>query len=530
MEDTIHKTLHDSLEFLQAFMTNEANIANLAAGAELLIRTLRGGNAIYSCGNDGSMSDAMHFAEELTGRYRENRPGLPATAISDPGHISCVANDFGYEQIFSRYLQARAKPGDCVLAISTSGRSKNIIRAAEFARDAKISVLSLTGASGSALGALATVDINAGSSPFADRIQEVHIKIIHILIELIERGQNPETELLSYLTASEFRFVPQLYGTVSFRRTGRTYAMGILQEALPVQSDGWVYALDMMARFLDRVAGTLPPEAVEPPESTFEVPVWLEEVAPEMLSVCNQLGVRTAEMHIALCRATEEAIAPVEGSPEDVVALVERIRSEAAVTRKMLGDSPAKSALPDSGLWENGLRRLEGIRSTQPLAKKIRIHGDLHLGQVLRADGEFYILDFEGEPARSLDERRERDSALRDVAGMLRSIEYAILAGWQDHTNSDQDLQPWIDALLEWCERAFLAAYVGTAGEYEFLEPEQSRLPLLWAYLFDKGLYEVRYELSHRPAWTWLPLRGLDRLLHWAPEDDAPIEQRPQQN
>src|SRR5690606_23915623 len=125
---------------------------------------------------------------------------------------------------------------------------------------------------------------------------------------------------------------------------------------------------------------------------------------------------------------------------------------------------------------------------------------------VLRADGEFYILDFEGEPARTLEERRERDYALRDVAGMLRSIEYAILAGWQDHTESDEELRPWIDALLDWCERSYLAAYSGTASDCDFLDPESSRFPLLWAYLFDKALYEVRYELSHRPAWTWLPV------------------------
>ena len=192
MKQHIIATLNDSRDFLQLFMATESNIASIESAAGVLIETLRAGNAIYSCGNGGSMSDAMHFAEELTGRYRQNRRGLAATAISDAGHISCVANDFGYEFIFSRYLEARGRKGDCLLAISTSGSSRNVINAAEFARAHGMPVISLTGAAGSALGALATVDISAGKSAFADRVQEVHIKIIHILIELIEREFCPE--------------------------------------------------------------------------------------------------------------------------------------------------------------------------------------------------------------------------------------------------------------------------------------------------------------------------------------------------
>ncbi len=152
-----------------------------------MIDCLRSGGSIYSCGNGGSMSDAMHFAEELTGRYRQDRLGLSAAAISDPGHISCVANDFGYEHIFSRYLEARARPGDCLLAISTSGSSKNVIRAANYARENSLKVVSLTGKNGSALGQIADIDIYTVDRQFADKVQELHIKIIHILIELIER-------------------------------------------------------------------------------------------------------------------------------------------------------------------------------------------------------------------------------------------------------------------------------------------------------------------------------------------------------
>lgn len=191
-KEVITGTLVEARDYLDRFLSDGNNIHAIADAAAVLVSSLRNSGSIYSCGNGGSMSDAMHFAEELTGRYRDNRPGLSATAISDPGHISCVANDFGYEHIFSRYLQARGRAGDCLFAISTSGTSKNVIKAAEYARDNGIHVVSLTGRTGSTLGKLATVDISAGANRYADRVQEVHIKVIHILIELIERDFFPE--------------------------------------------------------------------------------------------------------------------------------------------------------------------------------------------------------------------------------------------------------------------------------------------------------------------------------------------------
>lgn len=192
MRQHILETLEQSLAYLQRFLASDDNLQLIDNAVSVLVKTLESGGAIYTCGNGGSMSDAMHFAEELTGRYRKNRAPLAATAISDPGHISCVANDYGYDYVFSRYLEARAKPGDCLLAISTSGRSNNVIKAAEYARANGIAVISLTGAPGTELGMKATLDISTGASAYADRIQEVHIKVIHILIESIERHFFPD--------------------------------------------------------------------------------------------------------------------------------------------------------------------------------------------------------------------------------------------------------------------------------------------------------------------------------------------------
>ena len=157
-----------------------------AAGAEM-VTSLNGGGKIISCGNGGSMCDAMHFAEELTGRYRDNRKAIPAISISDPSHIACVGNDYGYDYVFSRYIEALGNEGDVLLGISTSGNSKNVIKAFEAGKAKGMILISLTGNTGGELAALSDVEIRVPHNGYADRIQEVHIKIIHSFIDYIER-------------------------------------------------------------------------------------------------------------------------------------------------------------------------------------------------------------------------------------------------------------------------------------------------------------------------------------------------------
>lgn len=153
-----------------------------------MINSITAGGKIISCGNGGSHCDAMHFAEELTGRYRDNRRALPAICVSDAAHISCVGNDYGFEFIFSRYVEALGNKGDVLLAISTSGNSANVLNAAKAAKEKGMIVAALTGKEGGKLASLADITINVPYHGYADRIQEVHIKIIHILILLIEQG------------------------------------------------------------------------------------------------------------------------------------------------------------------------------------------------------------------------------------------------------------------------------------------------------------------------------------------------------
>lgn len=176
----------EAQKVLNSFIANEANWEAMEKAGNLLVEAIGNGGKILSCGNGGSMADAMHFAEELTGRFRNNRQAIPAIAIADPTHLSCVANDFGYEYVFSRYVEGIGSPGDVLLGISTSGNSANVIRAVEAARKKNMKVIVLTGKDGGKLGAMADVEIRAPKSEFADRAQEIHIKVIHALIHYIE--------------------------------------------------------------------------------------------------------------------------------------------------------------------------------------------------------------------------------------------------------------------------------------------------------------------------------------------------------
>lgn len=192
MNRYIEYSLREAKRALECLLEDEKTLLSINAAGQLLIKTFENRGRVFSCGNGGSMCDAMHFAEELTGRYRRDRPALAASAISDAGHLSCVANDLGYEQVFSRYLEAHAQSGDCLVALSTSGSSKNILHATEVAQSLGVSVIGFTGRRDAALAPLCTVHICTPAGQFADRVQELHIKVLHILIELIERNFFPE--------------------------------------------------------------------------------------------------------------------------------------------------------------------------------------------------------------------------------------------------------------------------------------------------------------------------------------------------
>jgi len=186
-EHIIINEFREAALVLEKFTADPISAAQISKAARLMAEAISNGKKIISCGNGGSHCDAMHFAEELSGRYRDNRRALPAIAISDVSHVTCTGNDYGFEYIFSRFVEGLGQPGDVLLGISTSGNSANVIRAAEAAKVRGMSIVALTGKDGGELATFADVEIRVPHYSYADRIQEIHIKVIHILILLIEK-------------------------------------------------------------------------------------------------------------------------------------------------------------------------------------------------------------------------------------------------------------------------------------------------------------------------------------------------------
>lgn len=183
--ESIHTQFEEAQRVLQEF-AQPANYQKIAQAGSYMVESLKNGGKIISCGNGGSMCDAMHFAEELTGRYRNDRPSIAAISISDPSHLTCVGNDYGFDQVFARFVRGMGRRGDVLLGISTSGNSANVLLAMEAANEVGMKIIGLTGKDGGRIAPLCHVEIRAPQAPYADRAQEIHIKVIHSLIGYIE--------------------------------------------------------------------------------------------------------------------------------------------------------------------------------------------------------------------------------------------------------------------------------------------------------------------------------------------------------
>jgi len=191
MTSHIQKSFQESKNLIESILADQSIFNQISEAIDLFTTTFKQGGKVLSCGNGGSLSDAMHFCEELTGKFRKDRRPLPAIAINDPGYLSCVSNDYSYDHVFARYLEAMGKEGDALLAISTSGQSPNVIKAASYAQDHGIKVISLTGKDGGELIKVSDIALVVPSQ-VTDKIQEIHIQIIHSFIEGIERNLFPE--------------------------------------------------------------------------------------------------------------------------------------------------------------------------------------------------------------------------------------------------------------------------------------------------------------------------------------------------
>jgi len=366
-------------------------------------------------------------------------------------------------------------------------------------------------------------------------------KLILKLFRRLQPGENPDVEIGRFLTevAGFPRIAPFLGSinltpgapsqTVSSLEVGshqaENTAVAMLQELVPNEGDGWQWTLEELARFYESVA-TCPPPQDEGEAATFltqgRIPAEAHDQAWLYLTAAELLGRRTAEMHLALAHETDNPAFQAEPlTATGLTADARRIDAQITHTLSALrqGMSTLKDETADAAATLLSRRlelfaRANAISETEPSGHAIRIHGDYHLGQILRAKNDFVLLDFEGEPARTLEERRQKQCPLKDVAGMLRSFSYAAWSGLdqyvQRHPDAQRTLEPWLRLWQNSVATMFLNAYRETIATQPALLPEPAQAQsLLNAYLLEKALYELLYELNNRPAWVKIPLSGI---------------------
>lgn len=351
------------------------------------------------------------------------------------------------------------------------------------------------------------------------------------LFRRLESGINPDFEIGRFLTESKcFERLPRVAGAIEYRCSGaEPTTLAILQSFVVNQGDGWSHALEEQRRFYERVSQGDP---VVPEERSLlelaeaEPPPPAAEAIGAYLEAARTLGRRTAEMHHALADDGDNPdFAPEPFTREDARALRASIDSQAKSALAALRDNVERLP-PDVGslarqLLDDGSNVLRGWQQEKALqleVVKIRCHGDYHLGQTVRVDNDYVLLDFEGEPVRSVAERRTKQSPLKDVAGMLRSYHYAAYAGLFDVTHNDPEafsrFMPWAELWFQWVSAAFLRAYLARDRGEAFLPADSTQLGvLLDAFMLDKAFYELNYELNNRPDWVRIPLRGILTLL-----------------
>jgi len=389
-------------------------------------------------------------------------------------------------------------------------------------------------------------------------------RLILKMFRRVEPGPNPDVEIGEYLTERHFARVPPLVGSISYAQAGLPRPQGsglpatnaglpatnaadavrvfsdapampaslaMLQEYVWNQGNAWQVTIDELGRYFERVAGQpLPADAGAGAANAWafgraaEPPASVNEAIRAYLATADILGRRTGEMHVTLADNTANpAFAPEPLTKEDIKRLIDVMRNRAQehlnlleavaprLDERVQGD--ARRVLEQR---DELLHQFEELRGLTTASARIRCHGDYHLGQVLVTEGDVVILDFEGEPARPLEERRAKCSPLRDIAGMLRSFSYAALtavgAATETRPEDARRLAPWAEFWETWVSAAFLRAYLAATRDAAFLPAPRDLDMLLRTFVLDKALYELAYELNNRPAWVHIPLAGIMQL------------------
>ena len=346
-------------------------------------------------------------------------------------------------------------------------------------------------------------------------------RLIMKLFRRVEPGLNPDVEIGRYLMERRFDRVPPLVGTLEYARNGSdAAAVAMLQEFVRNEGNGWEVTIDELGRYFERRAGR------PLPTMTTDDAAVVRDAIGTYLNTAEVIGRRTGELHVAMASAGagNDAFAPDTQPSGDVAKTAAAMKRHASEQLDLLERSldrldDRKRALAQQvlGRRDELLRQFEELRELKGAITRIRCHGDYHLGQILVSEGDIIILDFEGEPARPLADRRAKSSPLRDVAGMVRSFSYAALTGLGAATqNRPQDyerLAPWAEFWERWVTAAFLRAYLAAAAGAPFVPARREDFDLLLhTFILDKAMYELAYELNNRPDWVHIPLAGLLKL------------------
>ena len=384
-------------------------------------------------------------------------------------------------------------------------------------------------------------DLNSQLESSVSRAEQSNTSVIfgdQFILKLfrkVEPGVNPDIEVGAFLTERGFANTPAVLGTLEYRSNteNAVYSAGILQKFVANRGDAWKYTLDSLSGFFERALRRgAPSESIigEHPLRLMQqdIPADARQLIGDYIESARLLGQRTAEMHAVLAGGEKADFAPEPFSASDAAKLYEEMHHEADTAFAVLRQK--QSAITGAGAEsarellekENRVReRFTDLKNSRIGADRIRFHGDYHLGQVLYTGSDFMIIDFEGEPARPLSERRGKALALRDVAGMIRSFQYAAYAalfgqvtGLSMLSSNTEAVERWAAFWYAWISAAYLKGYFEAAGNARFVPAsfEERRLALD-AFLLHKALYEVAYELNNRPDWVRIPLRGILSLI-----------------
>ncbi|MDD5656661.1 MAG: maltose alpha-D-glucosyltransferase [Elusimicrobia bacterium] len=462
-------------------------------------------------------------AEDQAGDIRQNHPFSILCEVRRKGAKACVEGVL---------FDAVADPAFCAALLASIREGRRLPgRWGAVRLAATPGLAAALGAQAPPPGALAKTEQRNTSVRFGDRL-------ILKLFRRLHPGENPDAEISRYLAEKKsFPYSPALAGDISYLpRRGESWTLAVLHCYVPNRGDAWHYTLDYLRRYFDELLAAAEFPKPQPPPAAGFLQLWDQEPPPAAhgigayLETARLLGQRTAEFHLALSDAQEEAFAPESFSELHQRSLYQSLRNRANdalyLLRRRLKDVPeAHRPLAEAVLNAGGeiLKRSRVLLGRKLTGQRIRCHGDYHLKQVLYTGNDFQIFDFEGPAAQSLQDRRIKQSPLRDVAGMLRSFDSAactVLLGRVGVVRAEDSarLEPWARYWQQWTSASFLKSYLAAAGPGRILPGSRAETEaLLGVLLLEAALAELRVELEEHPQWAIIPLKGLAQLLELKP-------------